>query len=928
MRRNLDNFSAHWTAELAEWKATGHGGEEQKSAQRFWIDLFACFGVSAARMDLFERHARRASTGGAGRIDLFWPSMVLGEAKRPGVDLDVAQEQALDYLNGGSVGEHELPRYIICSNFERLRVTRLGEAGFETEFALADIADHVDALKFLAGYDTVTKAEEQAASIKASRLMAELFTAMVGDEVDEAVGDEAPTNPAEEDAAVQETSMYLTRLLFLLFGDDAGLWEADLFARFVEESTTPETLGAQLNALFEVLNTPEERRRRVPESMAAFPYVNGAIFAEPMRTQYFNAAMHEALLKACRFDWSKISPAIFGSLFQLVKSKEARRAAGEHYTSEKNILKTLKPLFLDELRAEATRLIAAPSTRVPRLREFRDSLAEMVFCDPACGSGNFLIVAYRELRKIETDIIVEIRNREGLGADQSLDITWEQKLSINQFHGFELNWWPARIAETAMFLVDHQANAALSRRIGQQPERLPIRVTAHIVHGNALEMDWTAALPPAEVTYVFGNPPFAGRHTKSKQQKTELQQVWGDNYNGNLDYSTGWHAQALRLFATRRGEFAFVTTNSITQGEQPHALFPPLYRAGWAVKFAHRTFAWDSEVPGKAAVHCVIVGFTRDRDTKLRLWDYPEVKGDPVEQHVTTGINAYLLDAPQVLVTKRSKPLSPVLSRFAYGSKPSDGNNLTPKSGTPRPVHDPVAMKYVRPFVMGRELLHDEDRWCFWLVDAVPGDIKRSPVLHEAVSAVKRFRLASVAASTRAAAATPSLFRQIGQPETDYIAVPRVSSESRMFYPAKRMSAEIICGDKVYTAEDPDGLMFALFSSSMFITWQRAVGGRLKSDLSFSNTIVWNNFPVPALSDKQRAAIIRAGQKVLDARALHPERSLAEHYAPLAMEPELVKAHAALDREVDTALGAPRKLTTEKQRLEVLFKNYVALTAD
>ena len=928
MCRNLVNFSAHWTAELAEWKATGHGGEEQKSAQRFWIDLFACFGVSAARMDLFERHARRASTGGAGRIDLFWPSMVLGEAKRPGVDLDVAQEQALDYLNGGSVGEHELPRYIICSNFERLRVTRLGEAGFETEFALADIADHVDALKFLAGYDTVTKAEEQAASIKASRLMAELFTAMVGDEVDEAVGDEAPTNPAEEDAAVQETSMYLTRLLFLLFGDDAGLWEADLFARFVEESTTPETLGAQLNALFEVLNTPEERRRRVPDSMAAFPYVNGAIFAEPMRTQYFNAAMHEALLKACRFDWSKISPAIFGSLFQLVKSKEARRAAGEHYTSEKNILKTLEPLFLDELRAEAARLIAAPSTRVPRLREFRDSLAEMVFCDPACGSGNFLIVAYRELRKIETDIIVEIRNREGLGADQSLDITWEQKLSISQFHGFELNWWPARIAETAMFLVDHQANAELARRIGQQPERLPIKVTAHIRHDNALRFDWAEVLPPAQVTYVFGNPPFIGHKTKSRENAADLKLVWGSDYDGTLDYVTGWHAQALRLFSDRRGEFAFVTTNSITQGQSVPALFPPLYRDGWGVKFAHRTFAWDSEAPGKAAVHCVIVGFTRDRDTKPQLWDYPDPNGEPVAQPLAHGINAYLVDAPNVLVTKRSTPLSPSLPRVSFGSMPNDKGNLVPKSGTPRPTDDDIAMQYVRRFIGAKELIHGTDRWCYWLAKANPQDIKKSPHLHLAVEAVKQFRLGSSRQATQDLAATPQLFGEIRQPTTDYVAIPRHVGESRSYWTAKRESPSVICGDANFVAADPDGLLFALISSSMFITWQRAVGGRIKSDLRFSNTIVWNNFPVPALSDKQRDAITRAGQKVLDARALHPERSLAEHYAPLAMEPELVKAHAALDREVDTALGAPRKLTTEKQRLELLFKNYVALTAD
>lgn len=370
-------------------------------------------------------------------------------------------------------------------------IRRLGdeEERWTREFSLKDVTENVDWLKFIAGYDTVSKREEVAASIHASRLMADMFTAMVGEEADEAVGEEAPTNPDDEQRELQETSVYLTRLLFLLYGDDAGLWEADLFTRFVEEDTTADNLGPQLNGLFEVLNTPENRRRNTPESMAAFPYVNGAIFAEPMRVQYFTKDMRDALLAACHFNWSKISPAIFGSLFQLVKSKEARRAAGEHYTSETNILKTLEPLFLDELRQEADRLIRNKSTSAKALREFRDSLATHLFVDPACGSGNFLVVAYRELRRIETDIIVAIREKEQQGG-MSLDVSWEQKLSIGQFHGIEINWWPAKIAETAMFLVDHQANRELADRIGAAPERLPIRITAHIHHENALAVKW------------------------------------------------------------------------------------------------------------------------------------------------------------------------------------------------------------------------------------------------------------------------------------------------------------------------------------------------------------------------------------------------------------------------------------------------------
>ncbi|MGP5497933.1 DNA methyltransferase, partial [Corynebacterium flavescens] len=549
IRHRLDSFKSHWLEELEDWKSKGLGGEEQKSAQRFWIDLFACFGVSATRMDLFERNARRATTGNGGRIDLFYPSVVIGEAKKPGVDLEVAYDQALDYLNGGSVHEFEMPKYVLCSNFERLRLVKLDtENGFDTEFPLSEVTDHLDELKFLAGYDTVTKAEEAQASMHASKLMAGLFTAMAGDDVDEEVGDQAPTTVDDEELRVHETSLYLTRLLFLLFGDDSGLWETDLFTRFVEENTTPDNLGPQLNALFEVLNTPENQRRHVPDSMASFPYVNGAIFAEPMKTQYFNPAMHTALKHACRFNWSEISPAIFGSLFQLVKSKEARRSDGEHYTSEKNILKTIGPLFLDELRAEADRLIGSRSTSAKKLREFRDSLADYAFLDPACGSGNFLIVAYRELRKIETDLIVAIRRREGTLGDMALDVTFEQKLSIGQFYGIELNWWPARIAETAMFLVDHQANKELAERIGAAPDRLPIKITAHITHNNALAVDWNVVVPPVKgKTFVFGNPPFIGQYTKTDEQTEDMKRVWGKDYDGYLDYVTGWHAQAMKL---------------------------------------------------------------------------------------------------------------------------------------------------------------------------------------------------------------------------------------------------------------------------------------------------------------------------------------------------------------------------------------------
>lgn len=927
IRRRLLQMSTHWRERIDGWRETDAKHTEKSYAQQFWSDLLKSFGVITERIDLFEQDATRATSGRTGYIDLFWSGVVLGEAKSLGRDLDAAYEQALDYLRGGSIGQHEFPRYVIVSDFENLRVTRLGDEGWTVRFTIDEIADHIDQLMFLAGQETVTKAEEEEASIHASKLMANLYTAMVGDDVDEEIGDEAPTDPEDEDWQIQKTSVFLTRILFLMYGDDAGLWEEDLFYRFVLYDTTGETLGGRLNQLFVVLNTPESRRKRVPESLEKFPYVNGSLFTDHWPQDFFDDEMRDALLDACRFHWTRISPAVFGSMFQLVKSKEARRADGEHYTTEANILKVIEPLFLDELRAEAARLIKNKSTEAKDLRQFRDSLADLVFLDPACGCGNFLVVAYREMRAIETDIIVALREKEGTQT-ASLDVSLDQRMNIGQFHGFELNWWPAKIAETAMFLVDHQANRALAAKVGDAPDRLPIKITAHITHGNALRIGWETVIPRTTgATYVFGNPPFLGDHTRTKDQLADMQDAWGeDKQLSRLDYVTAWHAKTMQLLKVRRGAFAFVTTNSITQGDQPARLFRPIFDAGWRIRFAHRTFPWNSDAPGKAAVHCVIIGFDREDAPKPRLWDYPDIQGNPVPVPVETTVNAYLVEGPNVLVEKRSTPLNRQLPEVRRGSMPTDGGNLIVEADQYADVlSDPVAAKYLRPFKMGRELVRGTDRWCLWLEDVESTDLKKSPLLRQRVQAVADFRRQSTAKTTREYP-FPHLFRQPQQPDTDYVGIPRVVSESRRYYTVQRLPKTVIAGDKVYTAEDPTGLMFGLLSSSMYMAWQLTVGGRLKSDLSFSNTICWNNFPVPDLDDKTREAIITAGQGVLDARALHPERSLADAYNPLAMDPALVKAHDKLDRAVDKAFGASRKLTTPRQRLEILFSRYAEIT--
>lgn len=930
IRKALDTFGHAWSERITGWRRDGQGHTEKRFAQQYWSDLMRCFGIIPERIDLFERGAARASTGGAGYIDFFWSGVAIGEAKSLDHDLTRAHEQALDYLAGGSVGQHEWPKYVLVTDFARLRIERLGDVPWATEFEIGQIAEHVDELMFLAGRESVTKAEEEVASIQAADLMAGMFQALVGDDVDVPVGEEAPQDAEEEEFRTQEASILLTRLLFLLYGDDAGLWEADLFHRWVEYDTTADNLGPQLDALFRnVLNVDPRRRRGVPEAMERFPYVNGGIFDGGASTGFLTAEFREALLEACRFRWTAISPAVFGAMFQLVKSKQARRGDGEHYTSEENILKTIGPLFLDEYRSRADRLIENKTTKRTDLVALIDEMASNVYVDPACGAGNFLNVAYGALRDIETDLLVDMNRRAGTTNALSLDATLDQRLAIDRFYGFEINWWPAKIAETAMFLVDHQANRRLAAALGQAPDRLPIRITATIIHHDALTLDWADALPvPSGRTFVFGNPPFLGDHTRTKEQLQLMRAAWGgDKQLSRLDFVTSWHALTLRLLAGRQGEWAFVTTNSIVQGDQPARLFGPIFDAGWRIKFAHRTFQWDSAAPGKAAVHCVIIGFTRDPTARPRLFEYTHVKAEPNEVVGVKTINAYLVDGPNVLVDKRSAPLALDMPEVVKGSMPTDAGNLivTPEQYE-AVVADPVMAPYVRPYIGAVELIRGKQRWCLWLNGMDPAASQHSAELKRRLEGVAAERMKSKAASTREWARFPHLFRQRGLvSEVPFVGIPEVSSETRTYLPVAHFEPDVIISNKVYGAVDPDGLVFAVASSSMFMTWMKTVGGRLESRISFSSTITWNGFPLPALTDKDRNALAAAGQRILDARALHPERSLAQHYAALGMDPALVKAHDSLDTVMDRIMGASKRCRTELERQELLFARYAEM---
>lgn len=772
-----------------------------------------------------------------------------------------------------------------------------------------------------------------------------------------------------------DISQTMARLLFVMFGDDTNMWGEGVgasFERYLNQDTNPDgsDIAEKLEALFEHLDKkPEAGQSAATASyeLRGFAYVNGGIFANPVTIPAsVGKEFRDGLLEASATDWSKVSPAIFGSMFQSVRNEVTRRQLGEHYTSEEDILKTLNPLFLDELRDELERAGKNKQKELSRLKGLRARLANIRFMDPACGCGNFIIIAYRELRKLEIDVMLRLRdlgklnpdalvmgNNAGVHTDDKRLVAIEPLVTIDSFYGIECESWPAAIARTAMFLVERQIDQKMSDELGYAPVRLPLRQSAHIYEGDALRTDWRQVLPvtPEDtargvVTYIAGNPPFSGQGKKDPEKTESLKIVWGTDYTGYLDFATGWYRKASRFFTPESGtgytevpgEFAFVSTNSITQGQPVPDLFVPLFRDGWKIRFAYRTFPWQSEASGKAAVHCVIIGFARsipgeDFKKRQRIFEYSWQTKTTEELTVTTGINAYLLDAPQVFVTKRMRVLSPELSEVSRGSQPTDGGNLIVEpEDYDEVMSDPIAAKYVRPYRQAKELISGADRWCLWLIGITDNEVFQSPLLLKRLESVSEMRLKSPKRATQKLAESPHLFGEIHQPLENYVGIPRVVSERRPWFTARHLNSDVIAGDANFMAVDPDGFLFSVISSSMFITWQKVFGGYLKSDLRFSNTVVWNNLPLPSVSEDLRARIIAAGKKILAAREATEERAgervgLDKMYASLNdMDPALRKAHEELDLVVDVAFGASRPCTSNDQRISILIDRYLGLT--
>ena len=634
----------------------------------------------------------------------------------------------------------------------------------------------------------------------------------------------------------------------------------------------------------------------------------------------FDSAMRQVLLDCCALDWSRISPAIFGSLFQSIMDKKSRRNLGAHYTSEKNILKLINPSFMDELREEFEKV----KNNKNKLFEFHKKLRSLTFLDPACGCGNFLVIAYRELRLLE----LEVLRASNKGGQLTLDVHQMIQLDVDQFYGIEIEEFPAQIAQVAMWLMDHQMNLLVSEEFGMYFARIPLKSSATIVNDNALRVDWNDVISTEKLTYIMGNPPFIGKSLQNNEQKQEMAKVTNNKKFASLDYVSAWYIKAAAMCKDNPGILvAFVSTNSITQGEQASVLWPILFEYGVIILFAHRTFSWSNEARGNAAVHCVIIGFgVEDRKNK-RLFEYEDIKGDPLEIK-TNRINPYLVDAENIVLENRRKPICEV-TPMLYGSKPADGGNLLLNEDEKVELinNEPESEKWIKPFLNAEEFLHNKPRYCLWLKNISPSELKSLKMVKSRIEKVKEMRKASTKEATQKLADTPTLFAEIRQSESNYLLVPRHTSENRIYIPVGYFSKDIICGDANFQIPNASLYDFAIFTSLMHMAWMRTVCGRIKSDYRYSNTIVYNNYPWPQNpTDKQKKNIEEKAQAVLDAREQFPDSTLADLYDPLTMPPALLKAHQALDKAVDSAYSK-KSFKTEAQRVAFLFDLYQQYTS-
>ena len=904
MALSLNEIKLRAQAFVLNWKDKAVTAREEADAQTFENEFFAIFGVPRSKIAVFEQKVK-LQDGSNGYIDLFWKGYILIEMKTPGKDRKKAFEQAKTYAN--ALSNSDMPKGILICDFCNFDYYNLEKNAECTSFTLEDLPEYIGLFAFLAGYKDVEYKKQDAVNIEAAEKMGELHDTL------KAIG-----------YTGHHLELYLVRLLFCLFADDTDIFEHDHFIKYILQRTNVDgsDLAMHIQKIFEVLNTPADRRlKTLDEQLSLFPYVNGGLFKETLPIADFTSAMREKLIQCCNLDWSKISPAIFGAMFQSVMNPDERHSLGAHYTSEENILKLIHPLFLDELWKEFDEYKKQVSgARIKNLNSFHTKIASLKFLDPACGCGNFLVLAYRELRLLELAIVEELEN----SGQQILDIDNFLRVTVNQFYGIEIEEFPAQIAQTALWLMDHQMNRLVSSRLGRYFIRIPIAASAKIIQGNALSLDWEQVVPKKELSYILGNPPFLGARVMSKEQSAEIACLFNGVKNaGNLDYVTGWYKKAADYIKDTTIRCAFVSTNSICQGQQVPILWPLLFSQGIHIDFAHQTFKWSNEARGNAAVYCIIVGFSLNKDSDKKLFLYEDIKGVPKEVPAKQ-INAYLMDAQNVFIDSRSKTIEERTKPLLFGSMPNDGGHLIIELNEYEDFvkQEPESQKYIKTFIGAEEFINNKKRYCLWLVNAEPKHLKQCPHILERIQKVREHRESSSREATRKLAQTPSLFGEIRQPETgNYLLIPSATSSERKYIPMGFLPSSVIASNLVLLVPNATLYEFGVLTSQMHMAWMRTVCGRLGNGYRYSAQIVYNNFPWPEASETQKEGIAQKAQAVLDARSQFPDSSLADLYDPDTMPPVLTKAHAALDAAVDK-LYRKTAFPDDAARVAFLFELY------
>jgi hypothetical protein len=898
IRRRAVEFSKEWSGEY----------REKAEAKSFWSDFFNVFGINRRRVASFEVPVRKLDNR-LGYIDLFWKGTLIAEHKSGGKSLDKAYSQALEYFQG--LRDSELAKYVIVSDFNKIRLYDLDE-GTINEFVLDDFYKNIHLFGFIAGYNQKKYKDEPPVNIQATEMMGRLHDSL-----------------KENGFDGHALEVFLVRIMFCLFAEDTGIFDRGDFTDQIEINTKEDgtDVGSHLLDIFQVLNTPScKRQKNLDDKLKSMPYVNGKLFEERLNIPYFNSESRKILLDCCYFDWSRVSPAIFGSLFQSVMDRDKRSNLGAFYTSEKNIMKCIKPLFLDGLYKE----FHAHINNKKYLEKMIDKITSLKFLDPACGCGNFLIITYRELRTLQLLIYKQIYKLSGREGQMSLDIKILTKcIDVDAMYGIEKEELPGKIAQVALWLVDHQMNMEMSLEFGESFIRLPLQKSANITCGNALTIDWSKINYKKDFSCILGNPPFVAKNNRSEEQNNDMELVCRKvkGYS-SLDYVCAWYIKTAEYIQGTNIKVAFVSTNSISQGEQVGILWRSLLEKKIYINFVHRTFKWSTELKCDAQVYVVIIGFSSfDNDDKV-IFDYVSPDSEAMEVKAA-HISPYLLDQHDYIITNRSCPICSV-PEIKFGSMPNDGGNLllSDVEKVELLIREPYAEKWIRPFISAKEFLNNESRWCLWLEKAKPSQIKAMSEIIKKVEKVREYRLNSKREATIKLAQYPYRFGEVRQPDEDYILIPRHSSENRQYIPIDIKSKNEIVSDSCCFIAGGTLYHFGVLSSSMHMAWVRQVCGRIKSDFRYSNKLVYNNFPWPenVLNediDKVKAIVL----KLLKVRKEFFGQSLADLYNPLLMPRKLRDIHRMLDLAVESCYRK-QKFISEMERVSFLFGLYRYYTRD